>query len=146
MHVPARADKPCSGGDSEVARPIAAVLQPKASAVDPKGRFEVKVQGNRDLTTNVYLRHMVGSNAVFVVVAKLPAYLAAAAVRGLPASEGFGISLLVEDGGAGLRNFCTVLTVSGSRMAMFTIARWQQKPQVAKAAFLPGMPRLGSPC
>lgn len=107
LHAPARADKPCSGGDSDVARPIAATLQSNISAIDPNGRFDAKIQSNDDLTTNLYLRHSVGGKELFRVVRRLQADLSSVVLRRLPASEGVGFSLQAEDGGSGLRNFCT---------------------------------------
>ena len=103
---PARADKPCAGEDDRVARPIAATLQPNASAFDQNGRFEVTKQSNADLTTDIYLRHTVGSKELFRAITRLQSEIHAVVVGRLPASEGLGFSIEVEEGGSGNRQFC----------------------------------------
>lgn len=107
IHAPARANGPCSGGADSEARPIAATLQPNASAFNPDGRFEVKIQSNVDLTTDIYVRHSVGSRELFRAVTRLQSELHAAVLGHLPASEGLGFSLEVEEGGSGYRQVCT---------------------------------------
>ena len=71
IHAPARADKPCSGGDDYFARSIAATLQPNASAFDPNDRFEVTMQSSGQFTTAIYVRHVVGNKVLFRIITRL---------------------------------------------------------------------------
>ena len=107
IHAPARADKPCSGGDDSDARPIAATLQPNASAFNPNGRFEVTMQSSGVQTTDIYVRHSVGSKEIFRAITRLQSAPSAVVVGRLPASEGLGFSLEVAEGGSGLMQICT---------------------------------------
>lgn len=107
IYAPAQADNPCSGGDDRVARPIAATLQPNVSAFNPDGRFEVKMQSNADLIADIYVRHAVGSKELFRAITRLKEDLQTVVVGRLPASEGLGFLLQVEDGGSGYRQVCT---------------------------------------
>ena len=106
IHAPARADSACSGADEYDARPIAATLQPNASAFNPSGRFEVTMQSSDIFTTDIYVRHVVGNKELFRVITRL-GYLITVVVGRLPASEGPGFSLRIERGGSGHRTFCT---------------------------------------
>lgn len=107
IQAPARADAPCSGGAESEARPIAATLQPNASAFDPSGRFEITMQSSGDQTTDIYVRHLVGSREIFRAITRLQSSPSAVVVGRLAASEGLGFSLLVEEGGSGYRQVCT---------------------------------------
>ena len=107
IHAPGRADNPCSGEDNRVARPIAAILQPNASAFDQNGRFEVTIQSNADLTTDIYVRHTVGSKELFRAITRLQSDLITVVVGRLAVSDGLGFSLQVEEGGSGYQQFCT---------------------------------------
>ena len=107
IHAPARADLPCSGGENSVARPIATTLQPNASAFNPDGRVEVTMQSTLAQTTDIYVRHSVGSNELFRAITRLQSTPSTVVVGRLPAGEGPGFSLLVEEGGSGYREICT---------------------------------------
>lgn len=108
IEVPARADKPCSGGDEVVARPIAAALQQNVSAFNPSGRFELNIKSSGAPTNDIYVvRHLVGRSELFRAMTGLQSLLYTAVVGRLPASEGLGFSIQVADGGSGYGEVCT---------------------------------------
>ncbi len=108
IHAPARADSPCSGGDDNFARPIAAILQPNASAYNPNGRFEVAMKSNADLTTDITIGHSLGDRKLFRAITRLKTSNPSSAVVGqLPVSEGLGFSIRVAEGGSGYTEICT---------------------------------------
>lgn len=105
--APARANGACSGGDDDVARPIAATLQPNASVFDPAGRFKVTLHKSTDLTSEIDLRHMMGGRVLFRTVTKLQAELHTVIVERLPRREGLGFALRVTLGGSGVDVVCS---------------------------------------
>jgi murein DD-endopeptidase MepM/ murein hydrolase activator NlpD len=108
IHAPARADSPCSGGDDNFARPIAAILQPNASVFNPNGRFEVATKSYSDLTTDITIRHSLGDRQLFRAIARLKtSYPDSTVVGQLPVSDGPGFSIQVVEGGSGYTQICT---------------------------------------
>lgn len=108
IHVPAYADRPCSGGDDNFARPIAAILQPNASAYNPNGRFEVAMKSNADLTTDITIGHSLGDRKLFRAITRLKTSNPSSAVVGqLPVNEGVGFSIQVAEGGSSYTEICT---------------------------------------
>jgi hypothetical protein len=65
------------------------------------------MQSSANLTTDIYVRHSVGSRELFRAITRLQADLHTVVVGRLPASEGLGFSLVVEEGGSGYREICT---------------------------------------
>lgn len=107
LAAPASADAPCSGGDNEVAGPIATTLQPYASTFNPAGRFEVTLRSSADLTSEIGVQHVLGSKVLFRTVTKLQADLESVTVQGLPAREGLGFAIRVAQGGSGYGEICS---------------------------------------
>lgn len=108
IHAPARADRPCSGGDDNFARPIAAILQPNASVYNPNGRLEVAMKSNADLTTDITIRHLLSDRQLFRAITRLKASNPSSAVVGqLPVNDGVGFSIQVAEGGSGYTEICT---------------------------------------
>ena len=105
--APARADEACGDGDGVFARPIAATLQAHASVFDPAGRFEVTLRTSPDLTSEIDLRHAMGSKVLFRTVTKVKAFLETVTVERLPAREGLGFALRATQGGSGYYEVCT---------------------------------------
>ena len=108
IHAPARADRPCSGGDDNFARPIAAILQPNASLFNSNARFEVALNPYNDLATDITIRHSLGDRQLFRAITRLKTSNPNSTVVGqLPVSEGLGFSIQVAEGGSGYTEICT---------------------------------------
>jgi hypothetical protein len=107
LAAPLRADLACSGADAEVARPIAATLQAHASVFDLAGSFEVTLRSSPEPTSEIDLRHVMGSKVLFRTVTKVKADLETVTVERLPAREGLGFALCATQGGSGCGEVCT---------------------------------------
>lgn len=109
--TPASADSACDGRDDNIARPIAATLQPNASFFNPAGRVEVTLRSSvnqlNGLTSEIDVRHVLGTKLLFHTTIKLDDYLDTVRVQRLPAKEGIGFAVQVSYGGSGYGEVCT---------------------------------------